>query len=605
MQPIVDFLEQADRAQYRYVTFGFGDQLAYLSRLTDATTIDGSYHTARTLPELRTSGIGQIDSAFWIPGGMSALDPILQKSGERGVRWGFVDLEFYVPVLERNGWVKLTTLSNGVEVWENPSAILPPPVQPANASSFAAFSWGVFPLLASYISTALAIRYYWPSASLRILNAVKAFSVGLLPLGLTFWYYRTLFVIEHPRIYFTYSDSLFFLGDGLALVAILAWLIERLHAPGVITITRAPFRLSKFTSRPIGWLFAVCLLASLSTFWSLEWRTSLYISLHLWLCFGLYLVLRDSPQAWRWFAIGCCAALVLQFTFGVLEFVSQSTTLTTFLGLDWPGSLQPSMSGASVVQLADGTRWLRVYGTLPHPNLLGGFVLAMLASPLALFLIPSKQHLLPVILFNIALALLVLTYSRSTWLAMVVLSAGLFARWKYLDHNKLFLLALTGCVTLAVLFISLHPLFLTRLGDAQVQTEQVSNYTRLWLVRRTLELIQKHPLLGTGVGSYSLALSRHVADFYDIEPVHNLPLLVQSELGVGGIVLLAGLVVMIAIEALKVVQPGGIVFSATLMGLATASLFDHYLWTLAPGRLLLATMLGLWAGQVRADESRG
>jgi hypothetical protein len=53
MQPIVDFLAQADRAQYRYLTFGFGDQIAYLSRLTRATTMDGSYHTARSLPELR------------------------------------------------------------------------------------------------------------------------------------------------------------------------------------------------------------------------------------------------------------------------------------------------------------------------------------------------------------------------------------------------------------------------------------------------------------------------------------------------------------------------------------------------------------------------
>ena len=61
MRPIVRFLEQDDRSSWRYVTFGFGDQLALLSTLTTATTIDGSYHTARTLPELRSSGIGQIE----------------------------------------------------------------------------------------------------------------------------------------------------------------------------------------------------------------------------------------------------------------------------------------------------------------------------------------------------------------------------------------------------------------------------------------------------------------------------------------------------------------------------------------------------------------
>jgi hypothetical protein len=31
------------------------------------------------------------------------------------------------------------------------------------------------------------------------------------------------------------------------------------------------------------------------------------------------------------------------------------------------------------------------------------------------------------------------------------------------------------------------------------------------------------------------------------------------------------------------------------------SLFDHYLWTIAPGRVMLGLALGLWAGQVAHD----
>ncbi|HLO13700.1 MAG TPA: hypothetical protein VK206_02650, partial [Anaerolineales bacterium] len=105
MRQIVNFLKQDDRSAWRYVTFGFGDQLARLSTLTTATTIDGSYHTARTLPELRTSGLAQIDTAYWFPYGIDALDPILQKASEHGVRWGFVNVAKYIPVLVRNGWV--------------------------------------------------------------------------------------------------------------------------------------------------------------------------------------------------------------------------------------------------------------------------------------------------------------------------------------------------------------------------------------------------------------------------------------------------------------------------------------------------------------------
>ena len=160
MKPIVDFLDRDGNSRYRYLTFGFGDQLALLSILTSATTIDGSYHTARNLPELRSSGIAQIDTAFWYKNGLSSLDPILQMAGEHGVRWGFVNLQQYVPVLERNGWRRIETLENDVQVWENPSAIIPDIQQPPIISPSTSFAWGTFPLLSLVITLFLASLKY-------------------------------------------------------------------------------------------------------------------------------------------------------------------------------------------------------------------------------------------------------------------------------------------------------------------------------------------------------------------------------------------------------------------------------------------------------------
>jgi hypothetical protein len=608
MQPVVDLLARDDRSQYRYLTFGFGDQLAYLSRLTEATTIDGSYHTARALPELRASGIGQVDSAYWFPDGLNALDPILQKSGERGVRWGFVNSKFFVPVLWRNGWRLISTLSNGVMVWENPGASLPPPVSPPAEKPFTAFAWGMFPLFALYVSGTLALRRYRPALSARLLPAIQAFALGLLPLGLTFWSYRRLFAIPQERIYFTYSDALFFLSDGIVLVAVMAWLVNKIPIgtlPPSAPSPKFPLKFAGFWGRAGEgvWLFALCALASLSTFWSLDWRTSLYVSLHGWLVFGLYLSLRDTPRAWRTFAIGSVAALLLQAFIGIWQFSAQSTAFSMSLGLDWPGDLLPSMSGASVVQLADGLRWLRAYGTFPHPNLLGGWTLALLASPLTLILLPSKWRIPALILFSTGLVLLVLTFSRSAWLGLAALSAVLLFRWKRLHRKSLIVLIATGLLCLALLFVPLRQMFATRLVVNQVQTEQVSSFTRLWLVQRTWEIIQKQPILGVGIGSYSLALSQHVAAFYDIEPVHNIPMLAWSELGPGGVIALTGLGIMVAFRTFKARRPLTIIFSAILAGLFVVSLFDHYLWTLAPGRLLAGTMLGLWAGQVYNERS--
>jgi hypothetical protein len=158
MRPLVAFLAQDDRSQWRYLTFGFGDQMARLSLLTDATTMDGSYHTARQLPELRTSGIGQIDAAYWSPLGVDGLNPILERASERGVRWGLVNLSAYTPVLAQHGWRYFSTLTNRVEVWENPSAALPQDDPPASvAEPLAAISWGTLPLAALVVAGALAL----------------------------------------------------------------------------------------------------------------------------------------------------------------------------------------------------------------------------------------------------------------------------------------------------------------------------------------------------------------------------------------------------------------------------------------------------------------
>ena len=175
MQPIVDFLGAEDRSQFRYLTFGFGDQFAYLNLLTQATTIDGSYHTARTLSELRESGIGQIDTVYWASKGVSAVEPILKKSGEYGVRWGFVNPQTlqavkvrwgivhynpFIAVVEGLGWKKIETLDNGVLVYENPATKLPEPSNSPDASPLTSFSWGTLPMLSLLLTLSLAFMSY-------------------------------------------------------------------------------------------------------------------------------------------------------------------------------------------------------------------------------------------------------------------------------------------------------------------------------------------------------------------------------------------------------------------------------------------------------------
>ena len=601
MRQVVDFLEQDDHADWRYVTLGFGDQLALLSTLTTATTIDGSYHTARTLPELRTSGIGQIDTAFWLPNGLAALDPILQKAGEHGVRWGFVNAPQYIPVLERNGWIKIKTLKGGVQIWENPKAELLLPSETPPTNTLASFSWGILPMLSLFTSLALGILSVWQTQGERVLRAAYMFLVSMLPLGLCFWYYRAVGHFPHDRVYFIYTDALFFLANTPILLAVILWVSTRIarsqQVPMTNYYTQTRFPILRFLPP------AFCILALLSVFWSRDWRTSLYISLQTILIFLFILSLRDWSFAWRYVLLGFCAALSLQFIIGLVEFILQSTYFLTPLHLNWPGPFDSSVRGAVVVQLPDGESFLRAYGTLPHPNILGGFALIFLLGPITFFMRKENPNNLALLLLIPGVSLLALTFSRSAWLALGVFCAVLIWKAQYFDRKRLVILLFVTGLSLITTLFPYREMVRARTVNTSSHAEEFSFIGRAWLNGEAIKVFREYPLTGVGIGSFIIELGRRAGQGYIVEPAHNVLLLAGAELGSFGVLAVIALFVWFAYYLFKTKNPNAILAGAVLTGLGFIGLLDHYFWTLAPGRMMLGLVIGLFAGQDSIHEA--
>ena len=620
MQPIVDFLNQGDHSQWRYLTFGFGNQYTYLNLLTKATTIDGSYHTARTLPELRNSGVGEVDTAYWIINGMNAIVPILKRSGEHGVRWGFVDPNTvevirsndgvtrhspFIPVLENLGWVKVKTLDNGVFVYENPKAMLPPPIQPPRKTPFASFSWGIFPMLSLITTLCLGGLKICPVPAERVIRAIYTFAVGLIPIGLCFWHYKTIFEFPQPRVYFPYTDALFYFSDALAVLAIVLWASTKIaslpKSQNIFFLSAGKWTQNGTSRQFLLLLSALLLFASFSILWSKAWHTSTYISLHLWLILLLILSLRDWHNSWNVAMFGLCAALSIEIITGLIGFVLQSTSFLESLDMKWPGILEASAQGASVVQLSNGLRILRAYGTLPHPNILGGFLLFVMLGPISLFFNSKKPNYPALILLCFGLILLVLTFSRSAWLGWLAFVLVLLIKFRHLDRKRLILFISATAMAVLLTGIPLRELIFSRLTNLEIATETISSVGRSWLAQQAMDIIQKHPLTGVGVGSFIIELAKNAVPGAPIEPVHNVFLLMTAELGIVGFILLLGLCIAIASTVIRSKSPRAIFAGALVTGLGVINLFDHYLWTLAPGRLMLGLAIGLWAGQVAHD----
>lgn len=86
-----------------------------------------------------------------------------------------------------------------------------------------------------------------------------------------------------------------------------------------------------------------------------------------------------------------------------------------------------------------------------------------------------------------------------------------------------------------VLFLAREPI-LARITSSN-RLEQRSNQERMLSYKEGVDIIKKNWMLGTGIGNYTLALYKKNPGLsaYDCQPVHNLFMLISSELGIFGL----------------------------------------------------------------------
>ncbi len=179
---LVDFLNQKDYRNYRYLTLGFGSQMSRLGFLTDAPTIDGNYHTARMITELRESGLESLDNAKYFPQGLQVMAEILKRAETFHLRFIFSNDPFYNDFLIQQGWRVSKTFKDGLKIWTTDGIS---PLMAAEMTEHAPVTftfkhllWGSYPVL--YVLFALGlIGIPKPSNHKEISSCTKDFSSRL------------------------------------------------------------------------------------------------------------------------------------------------------------------------------------------------------------------------------------------------------------------------------------------------------------------------------------------------------------------------------------------------------------------------------------------
>ncbi|HBR80805.1 TPA: hypothetical protein DEA21_04165 [Candidatus Uhrbacteria bacterium] len=352
---------------------------------------------------------------------------------------------------------------------------------------------------------------------------------------------------------------------------------------------------AKKIMKKIWWFFAAMVFVS---FLSVHPYLSGGFLFHLFSAVLLFWLLLDERIETRkiiwFFSLGLIAPCLL----GWWQVLTGSSLASTFLGLAGHLAATP---GTSVVEVA-GERLMRAYGSFPHPNIFGGY-LAMAIT----FILVSKnkllyhttstlKHSITLIILTLLTSTLVITFSRSAWLALTI---GIFSFFivSAIERKKISRKFLSGLAIVIVAFVATAALFnnaiFTRL-DATDRLETKSLTERQSEYQMIGEVIKTNPFVGVGPGAYTIALAEKFPghDVWFYQPMHNLFLLFFAETGLLGLMFF-GFVVWAVVR-----RRDGRQFVTAIIPIVTTittlAIFDHYLWSHWSGLVLLVVVLAIF-----------
>ncbi len=447
--------------------------------------------------------------------------------------------------------------------------------------------------------------------------------IAVLPIGTRFLLGSVI-----PGIH-EYEIILFYGSDVLALLLI-GWVVWR----------RKAALESLFHEHGGALLFVFMVAAAASTILAPSVELGVYSLLRLCLLVAFAYavgVISGAAKVFKAALITIAIVAVTQSMIGIAQFSRQES-----LGLQFFGepSLASYAGSASTIEI-EGGRVLRAYGTFPHPNILAGFLALGLLS-LAYWYLRCEQQLRQDIFnhprtwwnwrhalaalklylkhryFYLRLLIaagsfttiigLVFTLSRSGWIAAAV-GVGVLClatiRSRAGAAAALRLVLMLG-VCVVIMYQLFSPIITPR---AQFTRTEPAVNERIIYGEMGLDMLSG-AIGGVGIGNQVLyGVRSHMYQQHGLprawswEPVHNLYLLIGAELGWLGLLSFLLFLGMVAWskrsrELWRAASPEWAIVMAMLVALLVAGLFDHYLWTIQPGRLMLWLVIGLCLSQL-------
>jgi hypothetical protein len=294
---------------------------------------------------------------------------------------------------------------------------------------------------------------------------------------------------------------------------------------------------------------AVSIMGSAHPFYGLHYLRLVHFFFPLLLCcFVASRLIYEENLVKKVFQAALCVA-IFECAVGIVQYFSQDS-----LGLKIVGEQSLTSRHAPPVSfpMADGSLWIvdhwfgilrkgdhviRAYGTLPHPNVFGGFLVFSILGTCLLFQMGKRKFWLGLASLAQVFALFI-TYSRAALYACVA-SLALFFFFSYMRKEKIWPLVSALAASFALCLVLFYPQLFERGGVVSyTATAQSADSGRIVYQNVAMLMIKDHPVLGVGFDNYLIAVSDYAAKSeFLIVPffVHNIYLFLCAETGILGL----------------------------------------------------------------------
>lgn len=379
----------------------------------------------------------------------------------------------------------------------------------------------------------------------------------------------------------SFPKILFYLFDFVTILFIVVTFLNFWQKPELFRNFLDFFRRSRSLSIS---LILFSGLAAASFFWSGSPVISLIAGARLFLVatsvFMAVFFVSYSKKLKIIFFLSLVFASLTQSMVAVGQFVAKHSLGLKLLGESY---LDREVLGLAKINLSQET-FLRAYGTLPHPNILGGFQLFAIFITLSFYLencsIFSKKTY-RIILLGQGVGLL-LSFSRTAALGALILALVVLTFKKITRHSI--------TKTVAIILLAVMAIFFLRGVANQSFWKSEPVFLRIKMAEANFERFLSSPLLGRGWGTGPeelTAFSDFPFYFFEKQPVHNIFVLALADLGLAGLAML--IFALYSSVRLSLVREK--FFALGLIAFLPIGMLDHYLLTLPIGNFIFFWLL--------------